>query len=64
MNARETRLRIRVDKLRDERDTLKEMLTLRGRKIYKLCPWCGTPCYGPACTLHRDVEDIVAGRLM
>ena len=58
---RETRLRTRIDKLSAELDQERKLFALltggpRDRRVFRPCAWCGTYCYGRACTLHIDVE--------
>ena len=67
MTDREYRLRQRIDSLTDERDealeterelraTIRRMTGERRRKpTYRMCPYCGRPCHGAACSLHRDL---------
>ena len=62
MLERERRLRARIDVLLDARaatEAENEKLRARAnRKVYRCCPYCGRPCYGTACSLHRDVARI------
>lgn len=62
----ETRLRQTIDRLRFDlacRDTLIEDLHARLAKEnpvlpQRRCIYCGDPCHGPACVLHRDLLTI------
>ena len=70
MTPRELRLRERIDQLADERDAAqaerdaaearardlaRRLVAQRNRNPYRRCCYCGTPCYGQACHLHRDL---------
>lgn len=57
MTDRELRLRARIDRLTDERDAARASTRParhRDRRPTR-CPYCAAPCYGRACSSHRDL---------
>lgn len=73
MTGRELRLRRRIDELVDRAERAEDAVALlraslaeppaRERPRFRTCRWCGAPCYGRVCQLHRDVEQIEAALL-
>ena len=39
---------------------LRELVSADRRGLrMRRCGWCGAPCVGPACSAHRDLEQLV-----
>jgi hypothetical protein len=59
MTEREWRLRRRIDALTDLLDTERAAnarMRKRAKQPFRHCRWCGGWAWGPACTLHKDLE--------
>ncbi len=38
-----------------ERDLARSAVAERAPRVYRLCPYCATPCRGLTCAAHRDL---------
>ena len=61
----EHRLRVKVDKLTEERDNAVERVRVLEAQLglTGFCPYCGTPIRGRVCSVHRDLLRVDAGMM-